>query len=97
MPLRVKGETERALQSLPIRTLLLRPGIVQPVDGARSPHVPRRVAYAIGGPVMALGRRLAPSTFTSTRAVGNAMLAMLRSGDVRDAVLENADIERLGT
>lgn len=96
MPLRVKGETERALQALPIRTVLLRPGIVQPVDGVRSPHALRQLAYAAGGPVMDLARRLAPSTFTSTRAVGRAMLGAVRARSGGHAVLENADIERLG-
>lgn len=97
MPLRVKGKAERALQSLPIRTVLLRPGIVQPVDGVRSPHALRNIAYAASGPLMGLARRLAPSTFTSTRAIGQAMLALLRAREGGNAVLENADIERLGT
>lgn len=96
MPLRVKGQAERALQSLPIRTVLLRPGIVQPVDGVRSPHALRQAAYAVGGPLMGLARRLAPSTFTSTRAIGRAMLAAVRAGTLEHVVLENVDIERWG-
>ena len=44
MPLRVKGQAEDALRALDIRTLMLRPGIVQPVDGVRSPHGMRAVA-----------------------------------------------------
>lgn len=96
MPLRVKGQAEQALRALPIRTVLLRPGIVQPVDGVRSPHAPRRLAYAVAGPLMGLARRLAPSTFTSTRAIGRAMLAAVQAGHPGTAVLENADIERLG-
>lgn len=93
MPLQVKGEAERALQALPIRTLMLRPGIVQPVDGVRSPHALRQVAYAAGGPLMGLVRRLAPSTFTSTRAIGRAMLAAVRIPDGAHRVIENAGIE----
>lgn len=96
MPLRIKGEIERALRSLPIRTVLLRPGIVQPVDGVRSPHALRQVAYAAGAPAMDLARRLAPSTFTSTRAIGRAMLGAVRAGHAGTVVLENVDIERLG-
>jgi hypothetical protein len=77
--------------------VVLRPGIVQPVDGVRSPHALRQVAYTVGGPVMGLARRLAPSTFTSTRAIGRAMLGAVRAGDGGAAMLENADIERLGS
>ena len=93
MPLRVKGEAERALQALPIRTVMLRPGIVQPVDGVRSPHALRQAAYAAGGPLMGLARRFAPSVFTSTRAIGQAMLAAVRARDDAHRVIENAGIE----
>ena len=38
MPLRIKGETERALAKLPGRTLMLRPGGVRPVAGTGTQH-----------------------------------------------------------
>lgn len=95
MPLRVKGEAERALQALPIRTVMLRPGAIQPVDGVRSPHPGRDLLYAIGGPVLGLGVRLLPNLATTTRHVGRAMLAVARM-DAPPAVVENADILRLG-
>lgn len=96
MPLRVKGLAEQAMQALPIATVMLRPGIVQPVDGVRSPHPLRRAVYAVGAPVMGIARRIAPSTFTTTRAIGRAMLAAVRARSDGARVLENRDIERLG-
>jgi uncharacterized protein YbjT (DUF2867 family) len=95
MPLRVKGEAERALAALPIRTVMLRPGAIQPVEGVCSPHVGLGLVYALGGPFMGLGVRLLPGAMTTTARIGRAMLALLRQGDP-PAVVENAEINRLG-
>ena len=95
MLLRVKGETERALAALPIRTVMLRTGGIQPVGGERSPHAALSALYAMGGPLMGLGVRLLPGVMTTTARVGRAMLAVLRQPDP-PAVLENAEINRLG-
>lgn len=93
MMLKVKGETEQALATLPITTVMLRPGGIQPVDGVRSPH--RRLAqfYRLAGPLMGLARRVLPSQMTSTAEVGRAMLALTRA-DKPPAIVENADINR---
>ncbi len=95
MQLRIKGETEQALAALPIRTVMLRTGGIQPVGGERSPHAGLAALYAVGGPLMGIGVRLLPQLMTTTRAVGRAMLAVLRQQDP-PAVLENAEINRLG-
>jgi uncharacterized protein YbjT (DUF2867 family) len=95
MPLRVKGETERALAALPIRTIMLRTGGVQPVDGVRSPHSGMDALYSVAGPLMGLGLRVAPGLVTTTTRVGRAMLALLRQDDP-PAVVENDEINRLG-
>lgn len=95
MPLRIKGETERALAALPIRTVMLRPGGIQPVHGVRSPHAALSVMYALTGPLMGLGVRLMPNVMTTTERVGRAMLRLLRQKNP-PAVVENADINRLG-
>lgn len=96
MPLRVKGEAERALAALPIRTVMLRPGAIQPVDGVRSPHTGRALLYTLTGPLMGLGVRLLPQAMTTTARIGRAMLALLRQEDP-PAVVENAEINRLET
>ena len=95
MPMRVKGEAEDALRALGIRTLMLRPGIVQPVDGVRSPHPARAAAYALAAPLLGLATRSLPSLMTTSSRVGRAMLAALRQTPP-PAVLENADINALG-
>ena len=96
MPLRVKGETERALAELPIRTVMFRPGVVQPVEGVHSPHPGRDTLYGLAGPALGLGVKLAPQLMTTTERMGRAMLAVLRQHDP-PAVVESAEINRLGT
>ena len=96
MPLKVKGETEAALRTLSIRSVMLRPGGIQPAHGERSPHGWMRPMYAVGAPLMGLGVRLLPGLMTSTAAVGRAMLALASMPDP-PAVVENKDINRLGT
>lgn len=95
MPLRVKGETERALRELPLRTVMLRPGGIQPAHGERSPHAWMRPLYAVAAPLMGIGVRLAPSVITSTAHLGRALLA-LAAMPAPPPVVENADINRLG-
>ncbi|HTL14456.1 MAG TPA: NAD-dependent epimerase/dehydratase family protein [Thermomonas sp.] len=95
MPLRVKGEAEAALQALPVRTVMLRPGGIQPAHGERSPHAWMRPLYAVGAPLMGVGARLLPSVMTSTAALGRALLALAAMPDP-PAVVENAEINRLG-
>ena len=94
MPLRIKGEIEAALQALPITSVMLRPGGIQPVHGERSPHAWMRPMYALGGPFMGLGVRVMPGVMTTTAAVGRALLALTLMPDP-PSVLENADINRL--
>ena len=95
MPLRVKGETERALRELPLRTVMLRPGGIQPAHGERSPHAWMRPLYAVAAPLMGIGVRLAPGVMTSTAHLGRALLA-LAALPAPPPVVENADINRLG-
>ncbi|MEO6138422.1 MAG: oxidoreductase [Luteimonas sp.] len=95
MPMRVKGDAEDALRGLGIRTVMIRPGIVQPVDGVRSPHPARAAVYALAGPILGLATRSMPSMMTTSSRVGRAMLAALRQTPP-PAVLENAEINALG-
>lgn len=95
MPLRIKGETEAALQALPITTVMLRPGGIQPAHGERSPHAWMRPFYAVAAPVMGLGVRAMPALMTSTAHLGRAMLALAAMPRPPD-VVENEEINRLG-
>jgi uncharacterized protein YbjT (DUF2867 family) len=92
MPLKVKGEAEDALRQLGIPVCCLRPGVVRPVQGERSPHAARRWVYGLGSPFLALGCRLAPRLFTTSRAVGMTLLRVARMTQM-PAVVENAAIQ----
>ena len=94
-PLRIKGETERDLAALPLRTVMVRAGGIQPAGDEHSPHRGFDALYAVARPLMGLGVRLLPQLMTSTECVGRAMLAVLRMRDP-PAVVENAEINRLG-
>jgi hypothetical protein len=74
---------------------MLRPGGIQPVEGADSPHPGVATWYALTGPLMGLGVRLLPQLMTTTERVGRAMLQLLRMDDP-PAIVENAEINRLG-
>ncbi len=95
MPLRVKGETERALAEVPLRTVMIRPGGIRPADGVHSTHSARDVLYRLAGPLMGLGVTLAPQLMTTGENVGRAMLAVARMPQP-PAVVENARINQLG-
>ncbi len=92
---RVKGRTENALLALPFaRSLMFRPGYIQPLHGIVSKTTMYRVFYATLGPVYSVIKRVAPGAATNTENVGLAMLEAARGGaDKR--VLENADINAL--
>ena len=89
---RVKGRTENALRGLPFRAAyMMRPGIIQPVDGARSATAWYRALYALLGPALPLLRRTFPEQIVTTSELGRAMLAVARDGHAHP-VLESRDI-----
>jgi uncharacterized protein YbjT (DUF2867 family) len=89
---RVKGRTENALQRLPFKAVyLFRPGVIQPLHGARSKTRSYRVIYALAKPLLPLLRALFPGQVLTTESVGRAMLAVARHG-APQAVLEVGDI-----
>ncbi|BDU20025.1 NAD(P)H-binding protein [Dyella sp. GSA-30] len=88
---RVKGRTENALQRLPFKAVyLFRPGIIQPMHGARSKTGMYQAFYTVMRPFFPLMRAIAPRMLTTER-VGRAMLAAARGG-APQAVLEANDI-----
>ena len=93
---RVRGKTENALLALPFRGVyIFRPGMIQPLDGIKSRTTAYRIFYALMKPVLPLLRAAMPRHVLTTRQVGQAMLAVVRSG-ARKRVLESADIGPLG-
>lgn len=92
---RVKGRTENALQLLPFKAVyLFRPGVIQPLNGARSKTRSYRLFYALTKPFLSTLRALLPNQILSTEDIGLAMLAVARDGAPK-AVLETADIRAL--
>ena len=93
---RVRGKTENALLKLPFRGVyIFRPGMIQPLDGIKSKTAAYRIFYSLAKPLLPLLRSALPAYVLTTRQVGQAMLAVVRSG-AQKRVLESADISVLG-
>ncbi|MGH8804497.1 MAG: epimerase [Polaromonas sp.] len=93
---RVKGRTENALLRLPFKAVyLFRPGVIQPLHGARSKTGSYRILYGLLKPVLPLLRTVMPKLIVTTESVGRAMLAVARNGAAKP-VLEVGDIAALG-
>jgi uncharacterized protein YbjT (DUF2867 family) len=92
---RVKGKTENALLRLPFKgAYMFRPGLIQPVHGARSKTRWYRVFYAVARPLLSPMRRLFPDQVLTTEQLGRAMLVAAREGASRP-ILESRDIRAL--
>ena len=94
---RVKGRTENALLQLPFKAAyMFRPGIIQPLHGARSKTGSYRWFYTLSAPLLPLLRYLLPTVVLTTETIGRAMLAAARTGAPKP-VLETADINALAS
>lgn len=89
---RIKGKTENALMRLPFAAAyMFRPGVIEPVHGARSKTTTYRVMYSIVKPLVPLLRRAFPNYVLSTQEIGLAMLSVARHGYSK-RILETQDI-----
>ena len=89
---RVRGRTENALFKLPFKCVCaIRPGLIQPLHGARSKTTSYRVFYNLFAPLLPLARWLAPRSILSTEIIAQAMLNIARRG-TSQTVLESDDI-----
>ena len=89
---RIKGKTENALLRLPFAAAyMFRPGIIQPLYGARSKTTFVRVFYTLSKPLLPLLRRAFPDYVLTTQQIGRAMLAVARHGYPKQ-ILETKDI-----
>lgn len=93
---RIKGETEQTLHALPLRTVMFRAGGIQPVDDVRSSHGWLQTLYTLGAPGLSLAARYLPDSFTTTERMGRAMIEVAAQQDRSSAVVDNAQINRLG-
>jgi uncharacterized protein YbjT (DUF2867 family) len=89
---RVKGKTENALLRLPFAAAyMFRPGVIQPLHGARSKTSLYRMIYTLAKPLLSLLHRAFPNYVLTTVEIGQAMLIVARRGYSK-AVLEITDI-----
>lgn len=89
---RVKGRTENALMELPFAAAyMFRPGIIEPLYGARSRTTFYRVFYTLAKPLLPLLRRAFPDHILTTQQIGQAMLTVARHGYSK-RVLQSKDI-----
>ena len=89
---RIKGKTENALMRLPFAAAyMFRPGVIEPVHGARSKTLAYRVIYSMVRPLVPLLRRAFPNYVLSTQEIGLAMLSIARHGYSK-RILETQDI-----
>ena len=88
---RVKGKTENALLRLPFQAYIFRPGVIQPLHGARSRTGWYRLHYVLTSPLLSTLRRAFPNQVLSTEKIGRAMLSVARHG-APQRVLESRDI-----
>jgi uncharacterized protein YbjT (DUF2867 family) len=92
---RVRGRTENALLAMPFaHAHILRPGVIEPLNGARSKTRSYRLFYQWTGPLISLLRKLSPGRILSTEIIGQAMLSLARGG-APAGVLESRDIYAL--
>lgn len=51
--------------------------------------------YALGDPALTVAARLLPGVLTTTRAIGNCMLHLVRMEGARPSTIDNAAIARI--
>jgi uncharacterized protein YbjT (DUF2867 family) len=92
---RVKGKTENALMRLPFKaSYMFRPGIIEPVHGAKSKTRFYRFFYAISKPLLPPLRWTFPNYVLTTAELGQAMLAVVRQGAPKP-ILESKDMRAI--
>src|SRR5260370_42694679 len=92
---RVKGKTENALLRLPFNgAYMFRPGVIEPLHGAKSKTASIRIIYALSKPLLSVLRRIFPSYILTTEQIGRAMIETARHGAPK-RVLEIQDIRAI--
>ncbi len=92
---RVKGKTENAVLRLGFKAAYaFRPGVIEPVHGARSKTTVYRIGYFVMKPILPVLRWMLPKYILTTSEIGLAMLKVARTGAPK-GVLETWDIRGL--
>ena len=94
---RVRGRLENALLAMPFkRVFILRPAIIQPLNGARSKTPWISAMYTVTAPLLSFWRSLSPGGINTTESIGRTMLRLARVGYPKK-ILESADIADAGS
>ena len=89
---RVKGATENALLHMPFKAaFMFRPGVIIPLEGIKSKTSSYRIFYSVLGPFLRVVYRVRPGSMTTTKQIGQAMIALARCGG-QQAILDGAAI-----
>lgn len=92
---RVKGKTENTLKSMNFKAVyLLRPAMIQPLDGIESQTKNYRIFYKLLKPFFPIIQRVAPNALLTTQSIADAMLNTVRFG-YHTKILEVKDIIQL--
>jgi hypothetical protein len=92
---RVKGKTENALLRLPFKAAyMFRPGIIEPLHGAKSKTASVRLFYTFTKPLLTVLPGVFPSYILTTEQIGRAMIEVVRHGTTK-RVLETKDIRAI--
>jgi uncharacterized protein YbjT (DUF2867 family) len=93
---RVKKQAEDDVLALPFRAYMFRPGFIQPLHGITSRTRLYNALYAVLKPLTPVFRRLFSKQFTTTEAMGLAMLNAARGRSTK-RVLDSPDINELAS
>ena len=92
---RIKGKTENALLLLGFDSaFMFRPGVIRPLRGVRAKSFWVNLTYARFWPLFPILGLLWPNSYTTTVAIGQAMIAAAHGGYGKHH-LENRDINSL--
>jgi hypothetical protein len=75
---------------------MFRPGFILPRDGIQSKTSSYRMLYQLLGPLLSIARKVLPNYVTTTRELGQAMLAAAKYG-AQKRVVEASEIAALLT
>jgi uncharacterized protein YbjT (DUF2867 family) len=93
---RVKKQAEDDVLALPFRAYMFRPGFIQPLHGITSRTRLYNALYTVLKPLVPVFRRLFAKQFTTTEAMGLAMLNAARGRSTK-RVLDSPDINELAS
>lgn len=92
---RVRGQTENELLQMPFKRVhIVRPGIIQPLNGIQSRVRLYRLGYNVLKPILPILRYFFPNLISSTQLLGQAMIKIAREG-YEKPILRNKDLYKL--